>query len=78
MERGSRATRRLTFDLRDGNGSDLPGNPFAFGYAITCQGTGIAMGLCVVFDESAVFRHDRWRWLYTAITRAVDCVTIVD
>jgi len=31
----------------------------------------------LVIDESRVFRADRWRWLYTAITRAADRVTVV-
>jgi exodeoxyribonuclease-5 len=67
------------FNLRDGSGSDLPGHPFTFGYAITChKAQGSQWGSVLVFDESAVFRRDRWKWLYTAITRAVDCVTIVD
>jgi UvrD-like helicase C-terminal domain len=30
-----------------------------------------------VFDESCCFREDRSRWLYTAITRAAERVTVV-
>jgi MoxR-like ATPase len=33
--------------------------------------------VALVIDESRVFRADRWRWLYTAITRAADRVTVV-
>jgi exodeoxyribonuclease V len=31
----------------------------------------------MIVDESRVFRQDRWRWLYTAITRAAVEVEIV-
>ncbi len=31
----------------------------------------------MVFDESAAFREQSSRWLYTAITRAADKVTVV-
>ena len=31
----------------------------------------------VLFDESKVFKQDAARWLYTAITRACDTVTVV-
>jgi ATP-dependent exoDNAse (exonuclease V) alpha subunit len=66
------------FALRDGNGSDLPGHPFAFGYAITChKAQGSQWDAVLVFDESGVFGRDRCGWLYTAITRAVDRVTMV-
>jgi exodeoxyribonuclease-5 len=66
------------FTSRDGNGSDLPGQPFAYGYAITChKSQGSQWGSVLVVDESEVFRADRWRWLYTAITRAADRVTVV-
>jgi exodeoxyribonuclease-5 len=30
-----------------------------------------------VFDESFCFREDRHKWLYTAITRAAQRVTVV-
>jgi exodeoxyribonuclease-5 len=66
------------FALRDGSGADLPGQPFAFGYAITChKSQGSQWGSVLVIDESFVFRQDRFRWLYTAITRASDRVTVV-
>jgi exodeoxyribonuclease-5 len=66
------------FNLRDGSGADLPGQPFTFGYAITChKAQGSQWGSVLVIDESRVFRADRWRWLYTAITRAADRVTVV-
>jgi DNA helicase IV len=31
----------------------------------------------LVVDESRVFRQHRWRWLYTAVTRAVQRTTVV-
>src|SRR5262249_35077151 len=66
------------FALRDGNGSDLPGHPFAFVYAITChKAQGSQWDSVLVYDESAVFRGDRWCWLYTAISRAVDRITVI-
>jgi exodeoxyribonuclease-5 len=61
-----------------GNGADLPENPFAFGYAITChKAQGSQWNSVLVIDESYCFREDRWRWLYTAITRAAQRVMVV-
>jgi exodeoxyribonuclease-5 len=66
------------FELRDGSGSDLPGDPFTFGYAITChKAQGSQWHSVVVIDESSVFREHSFEWLYTAITRAVERVTVV-
>ena len=51
---------------------------FDFGYAMTVhksQGSQWARPLIV--DESGVFRDDKWKWLYTGITRAAESVTIV-
>ena len=65
------------FTSYDGAGSDLPMQPFAFGYAITChKAHGSQWGSVLVFDESKVFRRHRWRWLYTAITRAEERVVV--
>jgi ATP-dependent exoDNAse (exonuclease V) alpha subunit len=66
------------FTSFDGAGSDLPGEPIAFGYAITCHKAQGSQwhSLCVI-DESTVFREHCDSWLYTAITRAVDCITVV-
>lgn len=51
---------------------------FDYGYALTThKAQGSQWGSVLIFDESAVFRDDRNRWLYTAITRASDRVTIV-
>lgn len=51
---------------------------FAYGYALTChKSQGSQWSNVCVFDESYCFRKDKWRWLYTAITRAADAVTVV-
>jgi exodeoxyribonuclease-5 len=51
---------------------------FDFGYAITChKSQGSQWNNILIYDESWCFR-DQWeRWLYTAITRASEKVTIV-
>lgn len=52
---------------------------FDFGYALTThKAQGSQWGSVLVFDESGCFRQDRRRWLYTAITRAADRVTVVN
>ena len=51
---------------------------FDFGYALTChKAQGSQWNDVIVFDESFAFREDRARWLYTAITRAAERVTVV-
>ena len=50
---------------------------FDYGYAITChKSQGSEWDDVTVVDESAVFRQDRDKWLYTAITRAAKRLTI--
>lgn len=51
---------------------------FDYGYAITChKSQGSQWSNVLIYDESWCFR-DQWeRWLYTAITRASEKVTIV-
>lgn len=61
-------------DWRDKRGTE----EFTFGYALTChKAQGSQWEDVLVFDESAAFREDRSRWLYTAITRAARKLTIV-
>lgn len=49
-----------------------------FGWAITChKSQGSQWDEVVVHDESGVFREDADKWLYTAITRAAQRLTIV-
>jgi exodeoxyribonuclease-5 len=47
-------------------------------YALTVhKSQGSQWNNIVLFDESAVFRDDRARWLYTAVTRAAKTLTVV-
>ncbi|TVR06679.1 MAG: ATP-binding protein [Salinarimonadaceae bacterium] len=51
---------------------------FTYGYALTThKSQGSQWGHVVVFDESSAFREDRAKWLYTAVTRAAERVTVV-
>jgi exodeoxyribonuclease V len=51
---------------------------FDYGYALTThKAQGSQWNDLVVFDESYAFREHRQRWLYTAVTRAVEKLTLV-
>jgi exodeoxyribonuclease V len=51
---------------------------FTFGYAITVnKSQGSQWQNCTIIDESWCFRDDWNKWLYTAITRASEKVTII-
>jgi exodeoxyribonuclease-5 len=51
---------------------------FTFGWAITChKSQGSQWDSVIVFDESGAFREAHTNWLYTAITRAAERVTVV-
>lgn len=53
---------------------------FTYGYALTVhKSQGSQWGRILIIDESSAFRQadTRQKWLYTAITRAQDVVTIV-
>ena len=51
---------------------------FDFGYVLTChKAQGSQWGSVMVFDESGAFQASSRQWLYTAITRAAERVTIV-
>jgi len=51
---------------------------FDFGYALTChKSQGSQWDNVAVFDESFCFKSMRNRWLYTAITRAAESISIV-
>lgn len=51
---------------------------FDYGYYITChKAQGSQWGNPLVLNESYVFRDQSWRWLYTAITRAAERITII-
>jgi exodeoxyribonuclease-5 len=52
---------------------------FAFGYALTVHlAQGSEFDRVLLIDESAAFRDDRTRWLYTGITRAKERITIAN
>lgn len=52
--------------------------PFDFAYAITChKSQGSQWDSVLVLDESRSFGEHADRWLYTAITRAAEKVTVV-
>ncbi len=55
-------------------------NEFDWGYALTChKAQGSQWDKVFVRDESHCFRRDRWKWLYTAVTRPVtDLVVSAD
>jgi len=51
---------------------------FDWGYALTVhKSQGSEWDSVLVFDESAVFGKDRFKWLYTAVTRAQEKLTLV-
>ena len=54
------------------------GQHFDFGYAITChKSQGSQWPDVLIYDESWCFRDDWQRWLYTAITRASEKITVI-
>jgi exodeoxyribonuclease V len=51
---------------------------FTYGWALTChKAQGSQWDNVIVFDESRTFREDAAKWLYTAVTRAAERVTVV-
>lgn len=64
-------------------GNELPwferneAQEFDYGYALTVhKSQGSQWNSVLLFDESASFRKDKWKWLYTGITRAEEKLTI--
>lgn len=86
---GSRAGKDLTsikthLDFFNGKEAEMPWKDkrnyeeFTYGYAITGhKAQGSQWPNVYLFDESSSFREDRKNWLYTAVTRAADRITIV-
>lgn len=53
-------------------------NEFDYGYALTVhKAQGSQWDRVFVTDESFCFRADKWKWLYTAITRAAKSITVM-
>lgn len=51
---------------------------FTFGWAITChKSQGSQWDDVIIFDESGAFRESRSNWIYTAVTRAAEKVTVI-
>ena len=51
---------------------------FTFGWVLTVhKAQGSQWDDLLVFDESGVFRDDARKWLYTAVTRAAERITVV-
>jgi len=51
---------------------------FTYGYVLTChKSQGSQFPSVIVFDESRFFRADAGRWLYTAVTRASERLTLI-
>lgn len=71
-------------ELFDAKAEPLPGwmhkglQQFDYGHAITVhKAQGSQWDSVLVYDESRVFREDGRRWLYTALTRASERLTVV-
>lgn len=83
MDRGAAKIKLLKAAFEDVE-TDIPWSTrkrydeFDFGYALTVhKAQGSQWNNVVLFDESYAFRDSRERWLYTAITRAAETLTIV-
>lgn len=83
-DRGVAKIKLLKQVFEDENPEDIPWSArkryddFDFGYALTVhKAQGSQWGNVVLFDESYAFRDTRQRWLYTAITRAAETLTVV-
>lgn len=51
---------------------------FTYGQVLTChKSQGSQWNHVLVFDESSAFRDDASKWLYTAVTRAAERVTVI-
>jgi exodeoxyribonuclease-5 len=71
-------------DFFEGKEEEIPfvlrreSDEFTYGYALTVhKAQGSQWDDLVLFDESYAFREHRSRWLYTALTRAADRITVV-
>jgi len=65
--------QRVSIELKNKNKAvkDFQISQFEFGYAISChKSQGSEWDNVIVIDESEIFTADKYKWLYTAITRA--------
>ena len=78
--------RKVTthIDFFTGKDADMPYSAkknfdqFTYGYALTChKSQGSSWPNVYLFDESTSFRDNRKEWVYTAITRASERITVV-
>ena len=83
MDRGAAKVKLLKAAFEDPD-AEIPWSTkkryddFDYGYALTVhKAQGSQWDDVVLFDESFAFRETRERWLYTAITRAAERLTIV-
>lgn len=83
MDRGAAKIKLLKATFEDTD-TEVPWttrkryDEFDYGYALTVhKAQGSQWNDVVLFDESWAFRDTRERWLYTAITRAAQTLTIV-
>lgn len=68
----------FTADKRDAYYSRKANEHFDWAWAITChKSQGSQWNDVCVHDESGAFREDSAKWLYTAITRSSDLLTVV-
>ncbi len=78
FENPQEAVRRTVDNHPDVLAARQAGQEFDFGYAITChKSQGSQWNNVLIYDESWCFRDDWKRWLYTAITRASEKITLV-
>jgi exodeoxyribonuclease-5 len=82
IKKGIQVTVRKEFF--EGRENEIPweerrySDEFDYGYALTVhKAQGSQWDNVVLFDESACFREDRRRWLYTGLTRAAKQITLV-
>jgi exodeoxyribonuclease-5 len=83
-DRGVAKIKLLKAAFEDERPEDIPWqtrkryDDFDFGYALTVhKAQGSQWNNVVLFDESWAFKETRQRWLYTAITRASERLTVV-
>lgn len=77
-EHFSRQANKYSTDSRSAFRAKKNSVELDWGWAITChKAQGSQYDDCVVIDESGMFREDSAKWLYTAITRAAEQLTLL-